>query len=212
MTSSEILERYLYSHVSFFGLHFLVLHGGRDVHTTGASDNELAHCLIVDIEQDVALQRIFRQVVHAIHAGLFICRNKRFQRSVYQIRSFQHSHDGCHTDSVISTQSGAFGLYPIAVNICFNGICLKIMGTLIQFLGYHIHMRLQNSNLSVFHSRSRGFAHHDILGIVLEGFNASFCRPVQQELLNRRKMAAGTGHLGQQIEITPNRLRCKIFD
>ena len=212
VTSAQTLEHYLDRDVALFQFDFLILHRGTDVDTSSRANHELAHRLVVDIQQDVALQRVGRKMVHAVHAGLFVGRDEGFQRTVLDVRALHDSHDGSHADAIVAAQRRTFCFHPIAVNISLDGICLEVMIALIHLLRHHIHVSLQNCALAVFLARSGGLAHHDVLGIVLEGFNAMLLCPIEQELLYFLQVSAWTWDLRQEIKVLPNNLRIEVFN
>ena len=63
----------------------LILQLGRDVDASGAAYDKLSVGLFVEIEQNVTVQRIGREIVHTVHTRLLVGRNQGFNRAVLQI-------------------------------------------------------------------------------------------------------------------------------
>jgi hypothetical protein len=194
------------------GRYLLILHRGVDVHPASRANHELSHRLVVDVQEDVALQRISSEVVHAIHAGLFVSRDEGFQRTVLDVVALHDGHDGCHADAVVTAQRRTLRLHPVAVDVGLYGVSLEVMVTLVHLLRHHIHVSLQHSRLSILATRSSGLTHHDVLSPVLEGFDAMFLCPVEQELLHPCQVTAWARHLCQEIKVLPNNLRFEVFN
>ena len=116
-------------HIGRFGLHRFIFYSCSHVHAARAAHDELTHRFIVQVQQDIARQRVARQVVHPIHASLLVRRDQCLNRPMLQRPVFEHGHDGCHAHAIIRPQRGALGLHPLAVHVCFDGIILKIMRT-----------------------------------------------------------------------------------
>ena len=212
MTATQALQRHLHCNVAFLQLHLFVLHRSVDVHTTSRANHELAHRLIVDVQEDVALQRISSEVVHTIHAGLFVSRDEGFQRTVLDVVALHDGHDGSHANAVVTAQRRTLRLHPVPVDVGLYGVCLEVMVALVHLLRHHIHVSLQHSRLSILATRSGRLTHHDVLSPVLEGLDAMFLCPVEQELLHPCQVTAWAWHLSQEIKILPNDLRIKVLD
>ena len=212
MSALEPLQTHLYGYVASLWSHLLVLHGGADVDASRAAYDELAHGLVVHIEQYVAVQCVGCQVVHTVHAGLLIGCDERLQRAVHQVVGLHDGHDGRHAHAVVAAQGGAFGLHPFTVDVGLDGVCLKDVAALVGLLWHHVHVCLQYCCLAVFHARCGGLAHDDVLGIVLEGFYVVLLGPCEQEFLHLLKVSAGTGNLRKQVEVVPYGLWSQVFD
>ncbi len=106
-----------------------------------------------------------------------------------QVFSLHDSHDGSHAQSVVGTQGCAFSLYPVAVDICLNGVGNEVVCAVFALLRHHVHVCLQDNALAVLHARSGGFAHDDVAGSILESLHASLGSEVEQELLYLFKMS-----------------------
>ena len=206
VAATQILQTYLYGNIIGIRFHLFIFKGSCDVHSTGTTYHELAHRLIVDIKQDVSLQGIGSQVIHAVHAGFLVSRDQSLQRSMFQVLALEHCHDGSHTHTIVTTQRSTFCLHPFAINPCVDGISLEIMVALVHFLRDHIHVRLQDSHLAVLVTWSGRFAHHDVLSLILESLDTMFLCPAKQESLDLLQMSAGTWHLSQEIKVLPNNL------
>ena len=67
--------------------------------------------------------------------------------SVLQVFSLHDSHDGSHAQSVVGTQGCAFSLYPVAVDICLNGVGNEVVCAVFALLRHHVHVCLQDNAL-----------------------------------------------------------------
>ena len=168
--------------------------------------------LISKVQEDVALQRVGREVVNAIHAGLLVGRDEGFQRAVLDVGAFHDGHDGSHAHAVVAAQRCALCLHPVAVDVGLDGVCLEVVRALVNLLWHHVHVRLQHGCFSILPAWCGGLAHHDVLGIVLEGFYAMLLSPIEQELLYLLQMSAWARHLCQEIKVLPDNLRFKVFN
>ena len=188
VSALQALQQNLNGSVLLVGLHFLVVECGCDVDAASRTDYELAPCLRVEVEQDVALQLVAWQVVSAEHARLLVGCDKTLNRSVNQCLVLHNSHDGSHADAVVGTESSALSAYPLAVYVCLDRVGLEVVCRLLALLRHHVHVRLKDNTLLVLHTCRCGLAHHDVSGSVLEAFHAYACCEVEQELLYFFKM------------------------
>ena len=197
VTATQALEQHLHGDVTLLQGNGLVLNRSCDVHAASRTDDELAHRLVVDVQEDVAFQRIGRKVVHAVHARLFVGRDEGFQRAVLDVLTFHDGHDGSHAHAVVAAQRRALRLHPVAVDEGLDGVRLEVVRALVRLLRHHVHVCLQHSALGTFAARSGRLAHHDVLSAILEGFYAMLLSPVEQELLHLLKVSAWARYLCQ---------------
>ena len=188
VSALQALQQNLNGSVLLVGLHFLVVECGCDVDAASRTDYELAPCLRVKVEQDVALQLVAWQVVSAEHARLLVGCDKTLNRSVNQCLVLHNSHDGSHADAVVGTESSALSTHPFAVYVCLDRVGLEVVCRLLALLRHHVHVCLKDNTLLVLHTCRCGLAHHDVSGSVLEAFHAYACCEVEQELLYFFKM------------------------
>ena len=212
VTALESLEGDSHCGVAAGGLHLVILACAGNVDTTGAADDKLAPRLTVQIEQDVALHLTLGQVVGAIHARLLILGDEALDGTVLEGVVLHDRHDGSHAQTVVSTQRGAAGLDPLAVDVGLDGVDLEVVLRLGSLLGHHVHVGLHGDALAVLHARGRGLAHHDVAGGVLEGLHAHLLGEVEQELLDFLNMSRGTGNLRQRIEVAPDARRFQFLN
>ena len=183
MSAAQPFDRHLDRHVCRVCLHGFISNRCRHVHSSGTSYHKFAHRLIVEVQQDVARQRVGRKMVDPVHASFLVGCNQCLQRAVLQALVFHHGHDGRHAHSVVRAQGRPLGFHPLAVDIGFNGVGLKIMPALCRFLRHHVHVGLHDGFLTVLHARCGRFAHDDVFATVFESLDTMGCRPIQQELL-----------------------------
>ena len=106
-----------------------------------------------------------------------------------QVLSLHHSHDGSYTQTVVATQGGLVGTYPVTVDDGLDWVVLEVVVAFRSLLRHHIHVCLHDNTLSVLHAWSSRFAHHDVSGSILESLYASFLCPVEQISLNFLQMS-----------------------
>ena len=85
MTAAKTLQAHPDSDVIRLRFLLLILQLGRDVDAAGAAYDELSVSLFVEIEQDVAVQRVGLEVVHTVHPRLLVGCNQSFNGPVLQI-------------------------------------------------------------------------------------------------------------------------------
>ena len=180
---------------------------GHNVHAAGGTDNKLALGLIVEVEQDVALQGAGLEIVDAIHAGLLVNGEDGLQRAVLEGLVLKDGHSGGYAHAVVGAEGGALSLHPVAVDVCLDGVGQEVVGGILSLLGHHVHVTLQGNHGAVLHAGSGRHAHDDVAGIVLKGLEAVALCPLQEKGLNLFKVSAGTRHLGQGVESFPDALR-----
>ena len=86
------------------------------------------------------------------------------------------------------------------------------MSALVHLLRHHVHVGLQHRRLRILAARRGWLAHHDVLGTVLEGFDAVLLCPVEQELLHPLEVTAWARNLRQEVKVIPDNLRIEVFN
>ena len=156
LTSNEIGHRRL----------LLIFQSSSNIKTTGTADIEFSFVLRVKVQQNFPLHSSRFQAECTIHSRFFILSNQSFQWTMLQVIIFKYRHNGSHSQTIICPQRGSFGFHPITVNIGFNGICCKIVDSIVVLLGHHVHMRLKDDALAVFHTRSGRLTNNNIADLV----------------------------------------------
>ena len=212
MSAAQTFDRHSNRHVSRICLHGFIGNRCRDVHPSGTSYHKFAHRLVVEVQQDVARQRVGRKMVDPVHASFLVGCNQCLQRAVLQALVFHHGHNGRHPHSVVRAQGRPLGFHPLAVDVGFDGVGLKIMPALRRLLRHHVHMGLHDGFFAVLHPRRGGLAHDDVLALVLKSLYTVRSRPIQQELLHFLQMSRRTRNAGQRMEILPYDLRFQVLN
>ena len=207
MTASQSLKRNLQCGILRVSLDILVFQLGCNVNTASASYDKLAPCLGVEVQQNVGIEDVLRQSVGSEHACLLIGCDESLYWSVLQVLSLHYGHDGCNADAVVCAEGCTLCPYPFAVNVCLDGVVLKVVCALGRLLWHHVHVCLQQYGLAVFHAWCGWFAHNDVVGLVLEGFHSSLLGEVEQELLYFLQVSRWTWHLCERMEVAPDALR-----
>ena len=86
----------------------------------------------------------------------------------------EDAHDGGNGHTVIASERRAASLYPFSVNVCLDGVGLKIVCAFFRFLGHHVHVALQGDDFTVFVARRGGFVHEDVSSFILMSLYAVF--------------------------------------
>ena len=173
----------------FEGFNFQILHGGGNVDAARAADIELALSLAIEVEEHFPLQLALLQAESAKHARFLVGSNKGFQRAVLEGLVLHDGHDGSYAHAIVSTQRGAAGLYPVAIDVGGDGVGEEVVGAVGRLLRHHIHVGLQDEALAAFQSFRSGLAHEDVTGFVLPRLYAGVLTPLEQEGLNLFEMA-----------------------
>ena len=190
MSATQSLQSHLHCHILGVGLHLFIVEGGCNIYTSSTTDDKLSPVLGVEIEQYVAVQFIRRQVVGTIHSCFLVSSDKSLDRSVLQCFVLHHSHDGSHSKSVVGTECRSLSSHPsFLVDICLYWVGLEVMLTVGSLLRHHVHVSLENDSRLVFHTLGCGFAHHDILGSILECLHSHSLSEVEEKLLHFLKMS-----------------------
>ena len=154
VTATESFQRDLHGSIFRVGFHFLVIQCGCDVDTTGRTNHELAPCLGVEVEENVALQLAAGKCVSTEHACFLIGSDECLHRTVLHVFRLHHGHDGSYAQTVVGTEGCSLGLHPFAVNPGFNGIGFEVVGRFGSLLRHHVHVCLQDDAFAVFHAGS----------------------------------------------------------
>ena len=162
VTATQTLQGNPSCHPSINRFLFLIFQCGSDINATGTTDIKFPFILGVKVQQDFAFQCPGLQTECTVHAGFFILGYQSFQRTVFQSVVFKDCHDSSDPQTIVSSQRSALCLYPITVNIGFDGIFCKVMNGIVIFLRHHIHVRLQDDALAIFHTRSGRLTDNDI--------------------------------------------------
>ena len=184
MSALQSLYGHCHCDVLLVGLHFLVVQGCCDVHTSGAADDQLSFVLRVEVEKDFACEHARLQAVCSYHVGLLIGGDESLQRTVLQCLVLHDGHDGSHADTVVGTEGRTLCLHPFAVNPCLDWVVLEVVYHLWILLRHHVHVCLEDSRLAVFHSRCGRLAHDYVSGFVHECLYAYALCKLEQEFLH----------------------------
>ena len=204
VSATETANHDFHSYIFGIGSHFLVFKFCAEVDTTSRTGHEFAMHLVVKVHEDVAFQKTVLHVSDAVHGGFFIGSHESFERSVGNGVVFENRHDGGNRHAVVSTQSGVARTHPVAINPCFDGVRLKVVGRVWCLLGHHVGVTLEGDHLSVFHARSSRLVHQDVTSIIERGFNVAFGSPLEEKLLNLFQVSRRTWHLGEEMEVAPD--------
>ena len=91
-----------------------------------ATHENLGVVLRVEVEEYLAGNHAFAEVVGAGQSGFFIYGEKSFERPVNECVVRQCSHGGSHAYAVVCAECGSFGPHPFAVDNGADGGVLKV--------------------------------------------------------------------------------------
>ena len=153
VSTTQVLHSDTYSSIFRIGVHFLIVQCSGDVDAACRANDKLSPMLGVEVQENVALQLTFRQIVGTVHASFFVTGNQCVNRTVLQRPVLHNGHNGGHTQAIVSTEGCALGLHPFSVNPRLDRVGFKIMGAFWCLLRHHVHVSLQDDALAVFHTR-----------------------------------------------------------
>ena len=212
VSALQSLDNNLDGSVVLVGLHFLIFECGCDVDTACRTDNKLAPCLRVEIEQNITVEFALGQVVGTEHTSLLVGSDESLNGSVNEGLVLHNGHYGSHTDTVVGAESGSLSLNPFAVYVCLDRVGLEVVCALVALLRHHVHVSLQNDALAVFHSWRSGLTHHYITSRILECLNAYTSGKLKQHVLYFFKMSRRARHLCQCVKVAPDTFGVQVFD
>jgi hypothetical protein len=203
MPTTQAFQRNLNSDIAFFGSYLLIFQCSSDIHTACTTDIQLAFIFRIEIQKDFSVHCPRLQTERAVHTGFFVFGNQCFQRTMFQIFRFKHSHDSSHAKPVICSQRSSFGLYPVAIYISFDRIFFKIVHRIVILLRNHVHVCLKNHTFPVFHSRSCRFTDNYVTCFVYKRFQSQAFSEVNQKFCYFFHVSRRTGNLCQRIKMLP---------
>ena len=125
--AAQPLDSDAYGGIGSIGLSLLIVERGGDIDATSRTDDKLPPVLTVEVQQDVALQFAFGQVVGSEHASLFVGGDEGVDGAVLQVFSLEDGHDGGYAQSVVGTECRSVSFYPFAVNPRLDGVSLEVV-------------------------------------------------------------------------------------
>ena len=127
VTTFQTFDGYFQRNSSFVYKSFFVVTGSRNVNSASTANNEATPRFGVEVEQNIALKLVCRQIVCAIHTRFFISCDKSFNGSMFQTLVFHYGHDGSNANSVIGTKCCILSPNPFVVNPSLNWIGFEVM-------------------------------------------------------------------------------------
>src|SRR5690554_1065904 len=128
MSSAKTLHLYAEPEIFPGCLFFLIFEIGSCPFTSCTTYIYLSLLLGIQIDKDLAGEKIFFQRVGACKAGLFINSEERFNITVCNIICRQKSKLCSYTYTVVSTKGGAVGFDPVTFNNSLYRVVVKIVG------------------------------------------------------------------------------------
>ncbi|MPN54155.1 hypothetical protein SDC9_201824 [bioreactor metagenome] len=79
-----------------------------------------------------------------------------------QVLAGQHCQHHGHAYAIVGSQGSTSGLYPVIINVSFNGIGFEIVLNVRIFFTDHVHMCLKNDSRTIFVSGSCIFTDEEV--------------------------------------------------
>ena len=118
-------------------------HGGVDA--SGTADAVLAFVLVVEVEEDVALEPVGAEVGGTGEAGFFVDGEKAFEGTVLDAVVGQDGHGSSHADAVVGAEGGAVAYQPAVLDVGLNGLGEEVEVFVAVFLAHHVHVGLETN-------------------------------------------------------------------
>ena len=211
----QALDGYLQAFAAFGRIVLAEFEAGLDIQAAGAAYAQFAFFLGVQVEEDVSLQQAGSQGIGSVHAGFFRVGGQKLQGTVLDGGIFRGGHRQGQADAVIGPEGGAVCRHPFAVHVGADGVFQEIVPAVRSFLGYHIHMALQDHSFAVLHAGGGGDADNHVGNgtlAVLDGFETMGDTPVIQVVYYLFLVIGGTRKLGESIEVLPDYLGFKFLN
>ena len=170
------------------------MHLGEGVDTSGAADEYLAVVLGVEVDEPFGTEHAILQFHGAGEACLLIDGEEALDSGVLQFGIGDSRERHGDTDTVVRAERRAFGFEPLAVHIRLNGVFEKIMLYVTVFLGYHVHVGLQDDAFMVLVPFRSGHTHDDVHRLVGDTLNTVSRSEVLQPATDLLLMFGRTGN------------------
>ena len=131
---------------------------------------------------------------------------------MYQVFGLKHSHCYGATQSVVGSEGGTLGLYPLAVDVGLYGVLLPVVLYVIVVLGHHVEVALEDDALEVLHAGSSRLADDDVAHLVADGLQTEVLTEIFHEVHGPPLFFRGAGNLCQRVEVFPYALGVEIVD
>ena len=185
---------------------------GYGVHATGATDEDLIFLFGVEVEEELAGHEAFAEHVGTGHASLFVIGAEELEWTVL-VGLVEHGSQGKgNACAVVSAEGSAVGLYPIAVDACFDGVVFEVVNDVGVLFAYHVHVGLHNECLAILAAWGSRTADEDVAGLIDLAVEVVFLSEVNKPCADLAFLLARTRHLGDGIEDFPKDSWFKILD
>ena len=129
----------------------------------GAGYSENTLFLTIKIQHSAALQGGKINSVGAVHTGLFVHSENDFQGRVGDGLVSKQRHSISHSNTVVTTQSGAFGKDPLTIVCDVQAFLIHINGAISVLVANHINVTLDNHRLMILHATGAFTEEQDIV-------------------------------------------------
>lgn len=116
----------------------------------------------------------------------------------------QHGQDGRGADAVVGAERRAVGRHPLAVDVGLDGVVLEVEHLVVVLLRHHVEVGLENHALAVLHAFRGGFAHVDVVRLVLAVLQTHVANAVEHVATDLLLVVRGTGDVRDAGEMLPN--------
>ena len=196
MATKKIVDNDLKGKVTLGHSHLAIGEGSICAYTTGTSDEDFTLVLRVEVEQDITIHKTALHGHSARETSLLINGKHALDGTMLDAIIGEHGKCSSHTDTIIGTQCGTIGLEPVAINNETDGVGHKVVINALVALTHHIHVRLQDDGLAVFHTGCGRLADNDVASLIDLGGQAvrlaELTQPSTHLLLMLRRMRDAT--------------------
>ena len=160
--------------------HQLVVHLGGGVDATGTADAVLALVLVVEVEENVALEPAAAEAVGTGEASLLVDGDECFEGGMGYLLVLEDGEDGGDADAVVGAEGGAVGGEPLTVQHGLDGVFHEVELLAAVLLADHVHVGLKADHGRFLVAFAGGLADEHIAQFVAEGLEAMFLAPVDE--------------------------------
>ena len=177
--------------------------GNLRIDTAGASDEQLALILRIQVDQGLAGEEALFQGLGTVHAGLFGDGEKALQLAG-RLRTFQHGQASRDADAVIRAECGIFRDHPSVFDDIGDRIFEEVVGGSDSLFADHILVGLQDKGRDLFLAGSGLPRDQHIAGLVCLAGEPVSRGPVLKISGHRLFVAGFTGNPGNVLENVEN--------
>ena len=173
------------------------------IQAAGAAHIQFSLCLGIHVDEDITFKYAALESLGSGHAGLLVDSEEGLYRSVRDVLGLEDGH--CHgaADTVVGSEGGALGLYPLTVDVCLHRVFLPVVLYVVVVLRHHVEVALEDDALAVLHAGCGGLADDDVADLVADGLQSEALAEILHEVHGPPLFFRGTRNLCQRMEVLP---------